>query len=121
VVAPKYQTAPSVVALAKRADSALTSARDARHSLADPWRAAKEGLSVLGGSAVAGVLDAKAPRIPMGQASVAPSLVVGLVAIGAGIGAGYPMAVDVGIGMVAPHVYIGVGTAASSMGTSKPE
>jgi hypothetical protein len=90
--------------LVKKTSGLMSKNRTLREQLASPATAAANGAVTLAGSAIAGMVDGRGIQLPIG-AGLEPSATVGIASGIAGFFTGSPMLVQLGTGMLAPHVY----------------
>ena len=91
--------------LVKKTSGLQAKNRSLREQLSSPATAATSGAITLMGSAAAGFVDGRGIQLPIG-AGMEPSITVGIASGIAGFFAGSATLVQLGTGMLAPHVYL---------------
>ena len=95
--------------LVKKTSGLMSKNRSLREQLSSPVTAATSGAITLAGSAAAGFVDGKGITLPIG-AGMEPSITIGIASGIAGFFSGNAMLVQLGTGMLAPHVYANLKT-----------
>jgi hypothetical protein len=98
------RASPRVKALFESKASALTRTRGALAKVSSPVGVFTASMWTLGGTAAAGVLDARIAPLPLGP-GIKPSVAAGIAAGVVAIPAGSPTLARIAVGMLSPSVY----------------